>query len=404
MSGFSSETGVHMNRRPEVLVITHNFPRYTGDVSAPGFMPLFKAVNERLPLHFVVPHDKGLKTEDEFEGLPVTRFQYAPDSRETLAYRGNMHTRVVSHPVLTWRLWRRFINAGRAACQTHQPRALWAHWWLPGGMVAARLAQQFGLPMHVACHGTDIALLRKMKFLRGMAAGVFRNAASVTVVSSYLRQTVIDAVGRRVPGLAEKIHVIPLPANALFFEDFDDENREAHRIVAATRYTRQKRHDVLIAAAKRLRQDGVLFEIDLYGQGPEREYLQQQIDQLSLADSFHLHDSIPQPQLAAELRKAGISLLVSENEGFGLSLVEGMLCGCAVIGARSGGIVDIIEEDGRDGLCVPPGDIDALYGALHRLLTESELRSSIAARGRESASRRFALQTLVEQYSRLLRT
>lgn len=391
-----------MSQAPKVLVITHNFPRYSGDVSAPGFMPLYKAVNERLPLHFVVPHDEDLKTEDVFEGLPVSRFRYARDKRETLAYRGNMHTRVMTRPFLTWRLWRRYLEAGRTACERLQPRVLWAHWWLPGGMVAARLAREFDLPMHVACHGTDIALLHRLPFLRGLASNVFRHASTVTVVSSYLRQTVLDAMGERVPGLAEKIHVIPLPPNAIFFEDAGPTSRNAHRIVAATRYTHQKRHEVLIAAARRLRDHNVPFEIDLYGQGPERANLQRQIDGLHLSDVFHLHDSIPQSQLAEQYRSASISLLVSEREGFGLSLVEAMLCGCAVIGSSSGGIVDIIEKDGHDGLFVPLNDVDALYHALHELLTNDALRSSIAANGRASATRRFALGTIVDRFCSVL--
>jgi glycosyltransferase involved in cell wall biosynthesis len=64
-------------------------------------------------------------------------------------------------------------------------------------------------------------------------------------------------------------------------------------------------------------------------------------------------------------------------------VMEAMACGKPVIGARIGGIVDLVE-DGQTGLIVPPCDVDALRHAMGRLLADGDLRT----RFDEAATRR----------------
>ena len=64
-------------------------------------------------------------------------------------------------------------------------------------------------------------------------------------------------------------------------------------------------------------------------------------------------------------------------------VMEAMACGKPVIGARIGGIVDLVE-DGQTGLIVPPGDMDALRHAMGRLLADGDLRTRFG----EAATRR----------------
>jgi phosphatidylinositol alpha-1,6-mannosyltransferase len=67
-------------------------------------------------------------------------------------------------------------------------------------------------------------------------------------------------------------------------------------------------------------------------------------------------------------------------EGFGLVFLEAGACGTPVIGARSGGISDAVE-DGINGLLVPPDDPPSLAAALGRLLDDGRLRKRLARQG-----------------------
>jgi glycosyltransferase involved in cell wall biosynthesis len=56
------------------------------------------------------------------------------------------------------------------------------------------------------------------------------------------------------------------------------------------------------------------------------------------------------------------------------------------VACNAGGICEVIE-DGVTGLLVPPGDTDALYSALERLLSDKALREEMGRRGRKWVER-----------------
>ena len=62
----------------------------------------------------------------------------------------------------------------------------------------------------------------------------------------------------------------------------------------------------------------------------------------------------------------------SYNEPFGIVALEGIACGCAVIGTAGGGLPEAI---GPCGLVVPNRDAAALAGAIERVLNDAELRA-----------------------------
>jgi glycosyltransferase involved in cell wall biosynthesis len=62
--------------------------------------------------------------------------------------------------------------------------------------------------------------------------------------------------------------------------------------------------------------------------------------------------------------------------------LEAMACGRAVIGSRTGGIVDQVSE-GETGLLVPPGDMQALRKAMQCLADDPGLRERMGAAARK---------------------
>jgi glycosyltransferase involved in cell wall biosynthesis len=87
---------------------------------------------------------------------------------------------------------------------------------------------------------------------------------------------------------------------------------------------------------------------------------------------------LPSDQVAAALDEAAVFVLPSFSEGLPRVAMEAFARGRAVVGARAGGIPDIVE-DGVSGLLVPPDDAEALAEALVRALSEPGLAQVLGA-------------------------
>lgn len=89
------------------------------------------------------------------------------------------------------------------------------------------------------------------------------------------------------------------------------------------------------------------------------------------------------------------------NEAFGLTVREGLAAGRPAVVSRIGGLQDAVR-DGIEGLLVPPGDVEALAGALDKLCRDRELLRRMASACRRRARSHAAMASdLVPIYSRL---
>jgi glycosyltransferase involved in cell wall biosynthesis len=101
------------------------------------------------------------------------------------------------------------------------------------------------------------------------------------------------------------------------------------------------------------------------------------------------------------LQAADIFALPTENEAFGISLIEAMATRLPVISTRVGGVTDILRHE-QNGLLVDAGDELQLRDALSRLLQDTELAASLAAAARRDAVEKYSAEQVVERYATLV--
>lgn len=100
------------------------------------------------------------------------------------------------------------------------------------------------------------------------------------------------------------------------------------------------------------------------------------------------------------LRSSDLFVFPTEDEAFGISLIEAMACGLPPVASRVGGIKDIVV-DGDTGLLVPPSEHAPLHDALDLLLRDSQRAREIGQRAAVSVRQRYSRQTVLTQYMSL---
>lgn len=133
----------------------------------------------------------------------------------------------------------------------------------------------------------------------------------------------------------------------------------------------------LVSVIARLRDRGLKPNLTLVGDGPQRERIAQKAQELGVGDQVELTGVLQGVALAEVLNRHRVVVIPSRwHEPFGLVALEGIACGCVVVGSGSGGLADAI---GRCGLTYPNGDIDALEDRLYRILTDNVLVEELRA-------------------------
>ena len=127
------------------------------------------------------------------------------------------------------------------------------------------------------------------------------------------------------------------------------------------------------------------------------ESLEALVAELEISDRVHFLGQISDvPALLAELDIFVLSSL-SKGEGCPIALLEAMAAGVASIATNVSGCDDVIT-DGINGLLVSPEDVNALAGALRRLVESPQLRRQLAEAGRARIENNYTMQIEVEKY------
>jgi glycosyltransferase involved in cell wall biosynthesis len=177
--------------------------------------------------------------------------------------------------------------------------------------------------------------------------------------------------------------IIPNTYREEIFRESTDVAR-AKELVFLGRLVSAKGADLLLSAMGRLKARGLAPRLTVIGSGPEEPALKSQAKALEIADQIEFAGVKVETELARLLNEHKILIVPSRwQEPFGIVALEGIACGCVVIGSEGGGLKDAI---GPCGVTFPNGDVEALASALADLLTGPDKLRGFRARAEEHLS------------------
>jgi glycosyltransferase involved in cell wall biosynthesis len=189
--------------------------------------------------------------------------------------------------------------------------------------------------------------------------------------------------------------VIPNPYDARTFNVRSTSTPRAD-LVFVGRLVSEKGIDLLLRALTR-----VDARLTIVGSGPEEHSLRDLATKLGLYEQVTFVGPKQANEVAEILNQHRILVVPSRyDEPFGVVALEGIACGCVVVGSRGGGLPEAI---GPCGVTVTNGDVAALANALRKLLQSADECERLRANARQHLAR-FHPTTIANTYVDLFRS
>lgn len=173
-----------------------------------------------------------------------------------------------------------------------------------------------------------------------------------------------------------------------FFRLFLPDTRRL-RICYASLVLPYKGADTLVHALARLHAAGVDFTAEIAGDAPRPEFLAELlavIDRAGMSAKVRFTGFLDRDGLSALFARSNVLVFPSRfQEPFGISQVEAMAAGLAVVSSGTGGAKEIVR-DGVDGLLFESGNDGELAAKLQRLITEPGLLPRLQRQGQTRAA------------------
>ncbi|HEY8517994.1 MAG TPA: glycosyltransferase family 4 protein [Candidatus Binatia bacterium] len=273
-------------------------------------------------------------------------------------------------------------------------RHVHANWATYPGTAALLISRLTGIPYSFSGHATDIFVHHAM--LREKIDA----ARFVVTCTDYNRGYLAQIAPKRASSIRTVYHGVDLGRFAR-----NGTPRIAKRILTVGTLRKCKGIDDLIRAVGILRDRGRDVELEIIGDGEEREALERLIRSLRLEDRVLMPGYLPQEEVIPAYHRAAVVALPAHHEDhFGIPniLIEGLAAGTPVVCTELPSLGELIEH-GRSGLFVPERDPLALADAITRLLDDPAEAARMAEEGRRRVAEKFDMRQTVSQLEGMLR-
>lgn len=355
-----------------VLMLNYEFPPIGGGGAPVTFELCRELVRQGHSVDVVTMHARGTKRFEVIEGIRVYRVR-SLRSRNEICHPHEMATYVLSAIPFCLRQTKKT-----------QYDVIHAHFIFPTAVVGAIIKAIRNIPLVVTAHGSDVPQYNPDRFkilhriLRPAWLAVVRSIDVLVTPSEYLKKHFLKFA---------KLPAIVIP-NGFRMELIHPSVREK-KILVVSRIFKRKGVQHFLEAIKDMDLD---WEIIVAGDGPYLDALKRQSENIKPRVTFV--GFVQDDQLHYLYETSSIFVFTSQNESFGVVLLEAMSAGLAIITTNVSALPEVVEDT---ALLVEPHNPTQIREALAKLINNTTLREQLGNKGRERA-KRFNWPTITRQY------
>lgn len=327
-----------------------------------------------------------------------------PGWREFDRAEGNANFRIRRRfrPLPNWKYWQwpkalpQLMHAASAA-MIGRYDCLHCGDLFPQALNGVALREMFKLPLLIYCHGDEISQTDQRRYQPRVRNFIYRHADAIVAANQFACEGL-----KRIGIPAERIHKLTPGVN---FERFQQRPRRADLIeryglqgkkvmLTVARLVPRKGHKIVLQALTRVLAEVPDVKYLIAGEGPEKERLQQLVNELGLQQSVIFVGDVAHDQICDFYNLCDVFIMVNrldaggDVESFGMVFTEANAVGKPVIGGRSGGTAEAIIQ-GQTGFLVDPDSADEVAGRLLLLLKNEQLSQRMGAAGLERVRLEF---------------
>jgi glycosyltransferase involved in cell wall biosynthesis len=337
------------------------------------------------------------------DGISVYRFRYCLKPFENLV-RDGAPTKLQKQPLYLI-VAALYILLGTLQlfwlCLRRKPDLIQIHWPFPHGLMALPAMKLLGIPAVFSCHGAELLLSSKFKFVSNILAWLFPMAKGIAANSSFtyklIRQVFTGSVkiipyGQTIAAKSSK-HISCRdpndPVRLLFVGRLDERKGLKYLLEALPLVLAQRKACLRIV-----------------GKGILESELRSQVRELGLEQVVSFLGFVSKEELADEYANCDIFVLPAivdskgDTEGLGVVLIEALAYAKPVVATNVGGIPDVITS-GQTGQLVPEKDVRSLAQAILNVLANPELFAEMGLKGLEDIQTRFSWESIVPMWERV---
>ncbi len=369
-----------------VLIINYEFPPVGGGGGIATYYIARELGRKGYSVSVLTSHFRELRWYEELEDIQIYRVPVLRKRRDYCSVFEMASFILTSLPMLLYMLIK------------HRYDLIHIFFGVPSGPLGYVAKKLFGIPYLIRMGGGDVPGFRPFQYKRlytlltPFLNVLWRNAEFLVANSEGLRK-----MAKRVfPDLP--IHVIP---NGVDMHRFTNGHARVPanevRILFVSRLIMRKGLQFLIKAIPMVcEQTNVPFLIKVVGDGPDKDKLITQIDDLGVNKSFRFYGYVDHEKLPEYYLDADIFVLPSLAEGMPNVVLEAMGSGLPVVATKVPGSEELVHH-GENGFLVDSGDSQALARALTKLINDRALREKMG-RAAKDIVKNYTWETIAEQY------